>query len=1374
MGAVGLLLLMAVLAIGFLTATGAGLGLLAKTVSNLASNGEGEVRITGISGVWTGETKVTSVVLSDRKGVYARIFGIGVDWDRAALLSGTFRASSLTAAKAEIIRQPVPKDEESGSGGLPIQLDLQAIRLPELVVGEALIGQAMTFKVEAVLSALADPVTIASSFKITPGNREGVLEGTFSLDADTANLNLDVRLREPEGGVLATAFDLPGKPAVGLSATAEGPLEALTFSLQGEVGGNRIIDVKGDAGLKNETFFIKAEGDGTPSRIVPPRYRQLLSGSFALNVDLSGETTGRLSVNSAKIDGDRFFAVLRGDLDLLGQSDLSGGWTARDGAVNLTAGLVPELKELAVRSIAFSVKGPSHAAAVIASVDMPVLDTGKMRFGGIRANVSAPALNLEEQSGDFKVEIEADEGGFDNADLQRLFSSRIYGEAQGAIDGDRIDIAQIRLDNDALVANGEAGIDLGKQAIEGGLELRIGASHLPPSLPSLSEEDARIDIRFAVLPGGDIRISGLKAVFGSLSAEGSAALSGEEITASLTADLKAMNGLDPKLKGALLLAAELSGRINSPVIDLTATSNRIEANGHVLTDLSARLSGLADAAKPDVDLALSGTLDGLPLTGKAQLISEAGVRLLKNLVLTNGENRVSGNIALAGDGTPEGKLAIQLPDVSAFAALAGQELKGGLEGRLNFSKRDGVPFVDARFTSERLSSGELEVEALAADIAARDYLAAAAFEGVARIGSLRQGGTAIRPLEVRFAFDDGWTRFDARGTSDGVPVSVDGRVRPADGAVAIELDKASAVFRGVALALASPAAITVRDGIVSLAQLAISAGGGVASLSGTAGETLDLSADLSGIGASVADKFVPGLNAGGSISGLVKVTGKPADPDVKFNITWNNAATAETRAAGLGALKVSADGRFASQVLAISLAASGGGGIDLKGQGNVALGSAQRLDFNLRGTVPYSVLAAQLARQGMVLRGNAAVDLKLSGSPSSPVINGTVSSAGGRFVHAESGIAVDELGLAARFDGTRAVIEKLNGRLSTGGTVQASGNVGLSGGFPADFSVKVNNGRYSDRRTVDATFDADLKISGALVGDPLLAGSINLATAVITVPERLPASISRLDVSHRNASESVARQSEKLQSRNAGSSGGSSGLRLDLTLNAPRRVFVRGRGIDAELGGSMQLRGPVSRTATLGGFEMRRGRLSILGKRLDFTRGNIAFAGSLVPRLDMVAQTASGSTTILVTVSGQADQPEFLFSSVPPLAEDEVLARLIFNNNLSNLSPLQIAQLAQAAATLAGKGGNTSLVGKLQNALQVDDLDVRTDSETGETTVGVGRYVNDRTYVGVERGQTGGSGKVRIDLNVGRGVKLRGEATESGKNKAGIFYEREY
>jgi translocation and assembly module TamB len=100
--------------------------------------------------------------------------------------------------------------------------------------------------------------------------------------------------------------------------------------------------------------------------------------------------------------------------------------------------------------------------------------------------------------------------------------------------------------------------------------------------------------------------------------------------------------------------------------------------------------------------------------------------------------------------------------------------------------------------------------------------------------------------------------------------------------------------------------------------------------------------------------------------------------------------------------------------------------------------------------------------------------------------------------------------------------------------------------------------------------------------------------------------------------------------------------------------------------------------------------------------------------------------------------------------------------------------LGQAAATLTGTGGSSSLLDKFQKLIKVDDLDVRTDSETGETTVGVGRYVNDQTYIAVERGASPGTGKATIDLSIGRGVKLRGEATETGKNKAGIFYEREY
>jgi translocation and assembly module TamB len=46
--------------------------------------------------------------------------------------------------------------------------------------------------------------------------------------------------------------------------------------------------------------------------------------------------------------------------------------------------------------------------------------------------------------------------------------------------------------------------------------------------------------------------------------------------------------------------------------------------------------------------------------------------------------------------------------------------------------------------------------------------------------------------------------------------------------------------------------------------------------------------------------------------------------------------------------------------------------------------------------------------------------------------------------------------------------------------------------------------------------------------------------------------------------------------------------------------------------------------------------------------------------------------------------------------------------------------------------------------------------------------------VTIEKGAKAGSGRAAIDLDVGRGVKLRGEARDDGEAKGGIFFEREY
>ena len=145
-------------------------------------------------------------------------------------------------------------------------------------------------------------------------------------------------------------------------------------------------------------------------------------------------------------------------------------------------------------------------------------------------------------------------------------------------------------------------------------------------------------------------------------------------------------------------------------------------------------------------------------------------------------------------------------------------------------------------------------------------------------------------------------------------------------------------------------------------------------------------------------------------------------------------------------------------------------------------------------------------------------------------------------------------------------------------------------------------------------------------------------------------------------------------------------LRLDIVVNSPNRIFVRGRGIDAELGGRVRVTGPLDDLQPVGAFTLIRGRLSVLGKRLELTEGRISLTGSLDPVIDLTAQVNGDEIVAYVELTGRASDLSLELSSSPELPQDEILARVLFGKSISSLSPLQIANLATAAASLASGG----------------------------------------------------------------------------------------
>jgi translocation and assembly module TamB len=232
------------------------------------------------------------------------------------------------------------------------------------------------------------------------------------------------------------------------------------------------------------------------------------------------------------------------------------------------------------------------------------------------------------------------------------------------------------------------------------------------------------------------------------------------------------------------------------------------------------------------------------------------------------------------------------------------------------------------------------------------------------------------------------------------------------------------------------------------------------------------------------------------------------------------------------------------------------------------------------------------------------------------------------------------------------------------------------------------------------------------------------------------------------------------------------GLVLDQTIHAPARIFVRGRGIDAEFGGSMTLIGPVADIQPIGSFQMRRGHITILGQRINFSFGTITLLGDLDPVLEFVATSRVRSVEITANVTGRASDPDIALASVPELPQDEIFAQFLFGRSLRDLSPLQIAQLASAAAGLAGGTDATGLLGQLRGAAGLDELDLVVGEEGG-VAVQAGRYVVENVYLGVRAGQEGEAG-VTVNLDITDDITARGEVGTDGRSKVGIFFEREY
>lgn len=457
----------------------------------------------------------------------------------------------------------------------------------------------------------------------------------------------------------------------------------------------------------------------------------------------------------------------------------------------------------------------------------------------------------------------------------------------------------------------------------------------------------------------------------------------------------------------------------------------------------------------------------------------------------------------------------------------------------------------------------------------------------------------------------------------------------------------------------------------------------------------------------------------------------------------------------------------------ISADLGGPGGMTANVNGRVGLPDGG-VDLTATARAPLALANRYIAPR--TIRGTLAFNLAMRGQPGLGALSGTLTTNDTRVAVPTLALAVENVGISAQLSGGRISLNA-NGTLSSGGQVSAEGAINLaSAGLDSQISIGLRDARLVDPTLYEARISsADLRITGPLARRPQINGTVTLGESEIRVPEASLYGSSQIpEIRHlgETSNERLTRQFAGILARNSRRSGGNSTTGLDITINAPGRIYLRGRGIDAEFGGSLRIFGTTANIIPTGQFDLIRGRLSVLGTRLDFTEGSATLQGSFDPFLRLAATSRASGYAITIGVVGSASSPEITFSSDPSLPEDEVLAQLLFGRSVSGLSPLQLLQLADAATSLAGGSTNSGFIAGLRDNLGLDDLDLGTDDE-GNAAVTAGRYLSDNIYTDITLNAEGDA-DLSLNIDLTPNITARGSVGSGGGSSIGIFFEQDY
>ncbi len=1390
-------------------------GFLTQLIEENLSDATRDVNIVGFQGALSSQATIAALTVSDADGIWLTLEGMTLDWNRAALLRGAIDINQITADRIVLDRPPksetsAPKPEASPFSlpDLPVSVVLGRLAVGELVLGSAFFDDELSLTLNGT-ATLAGGEGSAELIATRLGPKLGrfALSGRYS--NETRQLRLMLDLAEDAGGLVASTMGLPDAPSLNLKISGDGPIDTFSAELAlATAGQNRLaghFDLRRDA--LGAIYDLDVSGDVSP--LFAPDYQDFFGNDATLEATVRTATDGTVNVQD--------FALSAKALTLTGQAEIArDGWPRRlvvqgrvaapDGGIvllpargkktyvdRLTLDIGYNRAQSDKWSADLNMTGFDRPGLLAQSISIngggTITNGEGSAFGGVTGDLSYRAKGLK----------------LDDAGLAQAFGTGVTGviQLQRAENGPT-QIKRFTLQGPGVEMLADATIAGPSDRFETRSNILLTAQALE---------------RFSILAGrklsgsGDLAIGSTVAPFDGLF---------DVIVSGTTQDLTiGVPQLDAAFQGAGTIAAAASRDTNGTRLSgfsIRTQQAQLTANANITSTVATANAALSTTNAGLIDPSLSG-----PMTLTTDLTRDETRKT--TITVRANASEATADVTAELNPTPDGvttnfDATINAPRLQRFADLLDRQISGSARVRAK-----GVLLADmARFDTDI----DVQTDDLQLGIAQVDPLLAGTGTVTGQISRLAKDMFRVENLKLRTPALE--LTADAKGGKRGegrlaAAVTVNGaRALNQDltGPIAIGLDATRGPddFADVALVATGPKTqinmdatvappaddyaingnfraeignLRVYQSLIGLplsGQVSMAASGAIfPGLTRFDARVTARTQDL-GTGFLIADRLLAGAGeftasaklANGSLS-VPSLEARTSAVSLSASVEGRNSGGEgqfQARLANANILTDQLNGPITAQGTAglnsagdwtIDARASGPGGIGATAVGTYASGG--RLDVDVDGVAPLGLANAVLEPRR--LSGRALIDLSINGRPSLDAVNGTVTLSAARLAAPTLGQALSQIEGGAQIQDGRATLN-VTAQVESGGQVSVNGPVQLTGGFDADLTIRADRIVLRDPLLYETTVSGQMTATGPLQGGARIAGQLDLGATEIQVPSSGIGALGDLpDVTHVGASAAVRQTIARADAGPKPAKGTPQAgpvYPLDITINAPSRIFIRGRGLDAELGGTLRIAGTSAEIVPTGLFELARGRIDILQQRFDLTEGSASLQGDFVPVVRLVATTRTKTgTTVRIIIEGPATEPAVRFESTPDLPQDEVISQLIFGRDLANISPLQAVQLATAVSTLAGRGSG-GLVDTFRQNIGFDDLDITTNDD-GNAAVRAGKYLTDNVYTDITV-SSDGSTDININLDITDEITAKGSVGADGETSIGVFFERDY